>query len=106
MLFGKNKEKGIKFDGFKPVVIDLTDGKHTIDDVTKHDEFDSNPIRAFILAHMTDDPSMPTPIGVLRQQFKETYDGGVQKQIEYITEKKGKGNLEKILFSGNTWVVD
>jgi len=106
MLFGKNKEKGIMFDGFKPVVIDLNDGKHSVSDVTIHDEFDPNPIRAFILAHMTDDPTMPTPIGIFRQQSKETYDGGVQRQIDHITEQKGKGDLEKILFSGNTWVVE
>ena len=106
MLFGKNKEKGIKFDGFTPVVISLEDGKNSINDVMIHDEFDSNPIRAFILAHMTDDPALPTPIGIFRQILKETYGGGVQRQIDEVTEKKGKGNLEKLLFSGNTWVVD
>jgi len=106
MLFGKNKEKGIKFDGFTPVVISLEDGKNSINDVMIYDEFDSNPIRAFILAHMTDDPALPTPIGIFRQILKETYGGGVQRQIDEVTEKKGKGNLEKLLFSGNTWVVD
>jgi len=106
LMFGKNFDKGIKLDGFKTVVVDLNDGKHTVEDLWVHDETDESPIRAFMLSHMTDDPSMPTPIGVFRQIFKPTYDEGVQAQIDHIIEKDGEGDLEDLLFSGNTWVVD
>jgi len=106
LIFGKNLDKGIKLDGFKTVVIDLNDGKHTVADLWVHDETDESPIRAFMLSHMTDDPEMPTPIGVFRQIFKPTYDEGVQAQIDHIIEKDGEGDLEDLLFSGNTWVVD
>ncbi|MCF6270977.1 MAG: 2-oxoacid:ferredoxin oxidoreductase subunit beta [Melioribacteraceae bacterium] len=106
LLFGKNFDKGIKLDGFKPVVVDLNDGKHSIDDLLVHDEFDEAPIRAFIYSHMTDDPSMPTPIGVFRQIRKQTYDEAVNEQIDIVTAKKGEGDLESLLFSGNTWEVE
>ncbi|MCK5457106.1 MAG: 2-oxoacid:ferredoxin oxidoreductase subunit beta, partial [Melioribacteraceae bacterium] len=106
LMFGKNFDKGIKLEGFKTVVVDLNDGKHTVEDLWVHDETDESPIRAFMLSHMTDDPSMPTPIGVFRQIFKPTYDEGVQAQIDHIIEKDGEGDLEDLLFSGNTWVVD
>jgi 2-oxoglutarate ferredoxin oxidoreductase subunit beta len=106
LVFGKNKEKGIKLDGFTPVVIDLNDGMHSINDCLVHDEKDPDPIRAFILAHMTDHPGMPTPIGIVRQIFKETYDEGVERQIQRITEKKGKGTIQTLLNSGNTWEVN
>ena len=106
MIFGKNKDKGIKLDGFKPVIVDLNNGKHSVDELFIHDEFDRNAIRSFILAHFTDNPDMPTPIGVFRQVLKPTYNEGVDNQIQEIIEKKGKGNLEKLLFSGNTWEVD
>jgi len=106
MVFGKNKSKGIKLDGFKPVVVDLTDGKYTVDDLWVHDEFDPVSIRAFMLAHMTDSPNLPTPIGIFREVTKSTYNEGVTKQIEYITEKKGKGTLEALLNSGQTWEVE
>ncbi len=106
LMFGNNFDKGIKLDGFKTVVVDLNDGKHTVEDLWVHDETDESPIRAFMLSHMTDDPSMPTPIGVFRQIFKPTYDEGVQAQIDHIIEKDGEGDLEELLFSGNTWVVD
>jgi 2-oxoglutarate ferredoxin oxidoreductase subunit beta len=106
LVFGKNKEKGIKLDGFTPKVIDLTDGKNSVNDCLVHDENDADPIRAFILAHMTDHPGMPTPIGIIRQIAKETYDEGVDRQIKHITEKKGAGTIEKLLFSGSTWEVN
>ena len=106
LIFGKNLDKGIILDGFKTIVVDLNDGKHTVEDLWVHDETDESPIRAFMLSHMTDDPNMPTPIGVFRQITKPTYDEGVQRQIDHIIEKDGEGDLEDLLFSGNTWVVD
>lgn len=106
LIYGKESNKGIKLDGFSPVVVDLTDGKSSVNDLWVHDEKDENPIRAFILAHMTDNPEMPTPIGILRQVIKETYDAGVERQLKAITEKKGKGSLHNLLYNSSTWVVD
>ena len=105
MLFGNDNSKGIKLNGFTPVVVDLNDGKHTVEDLIVHDEKDHGMVRAFILSHLTDDPELPTPIGVFRQVFKPTYDGAMVEQIEQVTKKKGKGSLEKLLFETNTWEV-
>jgi len=106
LIFGKKLDKGIVLDGFTPVVVDLNDGKHSVDDLWVHDEKDKGPIRAFILSHMTDSPDMPTPIGVFRQIIKPTYNEGVVRQIEHIMEEQGEGDLEELLFSGNTWTVE
>lgn len=105
MLFGVNKDKGIKLDGFEPVVIDLNDSKNSIDDVIIHDESDEGLVRAFILSHMTDHADLPTPIGIFRRITKPTYDEALVEQIDMVTKKKGKGDLEKLLFAGNTWEV-
>lgn len=105
MIFGKNRDKGIKLDGFHPIVVDLNDPKYTEEDLIVHNEKDDGLVRAFILAHLTDDPSFPTPIGVFRQLLKPTYDESMVQQIEQVTKKKGKGDLNKLLFSGNTWEV-
>lgn len=106
MLFGANKDKGIKLDGLKPVVINLSDGKHSIDEVLVHDQFDDNPIRTSVLVNLERMEGMPTPIGVFRQIRKKTYDEGVEEQIELVTARKGEGDLEKVLFSGNIWTVN
>lgn len=106
LIFGSNLDKGIMIKEFNPVVVDLNDGVHTVADLWVHDEKDESPIRAFILSHMTDDPNLPTPLGVFRQILKPTYDGGVQSQIDHIMERDGEGDLEELLFSGNTWEVE
>ena len=105
MVFGKNNDKGIKLDGVKPIVVDISNGKYSKDDLWVHDELTESPVNAIILAHIDDNPDMPTPIGVFRQYFKETYDKGIETQIDLITKKKGKGELEKTIFGGNTWEV-
>ncbi len=106
MVFGKDLDKGIKLDGVKPIIVDLTTGSFTKDDILVHDEFSTEPILAMILAHITDDPAFPTPIGVFRQIQKETYDGAIASQIDFVTEKRGKGDLKKALFGANTWEVN
>lgn len=105
MIFGKEKDKGIKLDGLTPVIVDLNDSNNSIDDVIIHDEKDHGMVRAFILSHLTDDPDLPTPIGVFRQVFKPTYDAAMVEQIDQVTEKKGKGNLHDLLYTANTWEV-
>jgi 2-oxoglutarate ferredoxin oxidoreductase subunit beta len=106
MVFGKNDDKGIRLDGATPVVVDLTNGSYSKDDLLVHHEHSREPILATILAHITDHPDFPTPIGVFRQRKKETYDGGITRQINEVTEKKGKGDLKKALFGNNTWEVN
>ena len=106
LVFGANKEKGIKLDGLNPVIIDLNDGKHSINDCWVHDEFDENPTREFILSRFTDIPGFPTPIGVFRQFSKPTYDGDYTDQIEKVIAKKGAGTYENLMFDNNTWEVN
>lgn len=106
MLFGKNKNKGIKMDGYKPAIIDLSENGNSVNDVLVHDEFDESPILAIFLAHLTDYKGFPTPVGVFRQIKKETYDYGVEQQIANVVKMKGEGDLDKILFNGNTWEVN
>jgi 2-oxoglutarate/2-oxoacid ferredoxin oxidoreductase subunit beta len=105
MIFGKNRDKGIKLDGYTPVIVDISNGKYSADDILIHNEYETSPVLSMILAHLTDDPSFPTPLGVFRQVIKPTYDAGVEDQINAIKANKGEGDLEKVLFSGNTWEV-
>ena len=100
------ENKGIKLDGFNPVVVDLTNGKYSKDDLWIHDEFEESPVRAAILSTFTETPGLPTPIGVFRQVFKPSYNEGMVAQIEDVKKKKGEGELEKVLFGGNTWEVN
>lgn len=106
MIFGKDKSKGIRLDGTTPVVVDLSEGKFSINDLWVHDEYDKSLVRATILAHLNDEQGFPTPFGIYRQITKPTYDEGVVRQIENVKAAQGEGDLEKVLFSGNTWNVN
>ncbi len=105
MIFGKNHDKGIRLEGYSPVVVDISNGKYSANDLLVHNEFETSPVLSMMLAHMTDSPGFPTPMGVFRQILKPTYDEGIEVQINNVKAKKGEGNLEKVLFGGNTWEV-
>ncbi len=106
MIFGKNGDKGIRLEGTKPIVVDLSDGKYSKDDLWVHDEFDDDPVRAYILSQFSEREGYPLPIGVFRQVKKNTYDQDFHQQIEDVKKKKGNGDLRKLLFSGNMWEVN
>lgn len=106
MVFGANRDKGIKLDGLDPIIIDLNDGKHSINDCWIHDEFDDNPTRVFLLARFIDLPGYPTPIGIFRQFNKPTYDEDYVRQIEHLKSTKGVGDYKKLMFTSNTWEVN
>jgi 2-oxoglutarate ferredoxin oxidoreductase subunit beta len=106
LLFGANKEKGIKLDGFKPVVVDLTEGA-SADDCWIHDDHDF--YKAQILVRMFDDPHiaghLPRPFGVFYETERACYEDQMQMQIDEVIAKKGLGDLNKLLRGGETWTI-
>jgi 2-oxoglutarate ferredoxin oxidoreductase subunit beta len=106
MIFGKNKDKGIKLDGDVPVVIDLNDGKHSINDVWVHNELDHSPVRAFILAEFIEIPNMPVPIGCFRRFERPSYEELVVEQIDKIKETKKVTSFDQLIGQGNVWTIE
>ena len=106
MIYGLNKDKGIVFEGGKVKAVEIGEGKYKVEDILVHDEYEESGVLATILSHMTNDPSLPTPLGVFKQISRSTYDGDVEKQIAEVKKIKGEADLEKVLFNGNTWDVN
>jgi 2-oxoglutarate ferredoxin oxidoreductase subunit beta len=103
LIFGKDNDKGIKLDGFSPVVVSLKDGSHSANDLLIHNEKDST--LAFILANMTYHAELPRPFGIFLAIDRPRYEDEIAKQIDSAISKRGKGSLEKLLNSGDTWVI-
>lgn len=107
LLFGANKDKGIKLDGFRPIVVDLNNG-FTADDCWVHDEQDF--YKAQILVRMFDDPSieghLPRPFGVFYQTDRPCYEDMLEEQIKQVQTAKGKGDLDKLLRGNETWTIN
>jgi len=102
MVFGHEKNKGVRLDGNKPVIVEIGD-KWGIDDVLVHDESDY--VIASILSNMTYSNDFPDPIGVLYAVETETYEETMVAQLNKAIEQKPKGKVQDILNAGDTWVV-
>ena len=105
LIFGRDKDKGIRLDGFKPEAVSIQNGKYSADDLLVHDRNREDTTYAFILSHMMDNPKLPIPLGVFRAVKKVCYEDALNKQLITVTEKLGKPNLQKLLESGDTWEV-
>jgi 2-oxoglutarate ferredoxin oxidoreductase subunit beta len=103
LIFGKNRDKGIRLVGLDLEVVALGNGISE-KDLLVHDEHNPNPVYAFALSRMDSMPGFPTPIGVLRAlQGVPRYEDLIQQQIRDVIAKKGKGDLAKLLRAGDTW---
>ena len=106
LLFGAKQNKGIKLDGFKPVVVDLDNGA-SLDDIWVHDANDF--YKAQILVRMFDDPKttghLPRPFGVFYQTDRDCYEDMMAMQIDEIITTKGKGDLDKLLRGKEVWEI-
>lgn len=108
LVFGANGTKGIRLDGFRPVVIDLEKTGVSKEDLWIHDEKDL--IKANILSRFFDDPNtmeeyLPRPFGIFYVEDRFTYEASLEAQIE-MAQSKGKGTLEELLAGNNTWTIN
>jgi 2-oxoglutarate ferredoxin oxidoreductase subunit beta len=104
LVFGKNRDKGIRRKGLELEVVTLGEGVGERDLVV-HDEHNPNPAYAFLLSRMDAQPGFPTPIGILRSVDAPRYELESAEQIARVTEKKGSGELAALLHTGDTWEV-
>ena len=107
LVFGATQNKGIKLDGFKPVIVELGDGAST-DDLWVHDEKDF--YKAQILIRMFDDPKLeghlPRPFGVFYETDRPCYEDMMEMQLQEALAKSGKGDLDKLLRGRETWTIN
>ena len=105
LLFGANSEKGIKLDGFKPVVVDLAQG-YSADDCWVHDEHDI--YKAQILSRIFDDVHveghLPRPFGVFYQTDRPCYEDVMKAQLEEASARK-PADLDKLLRGNEVWTI-
>jgi 2-oxoglutarate/2-oxoacid ferredoxin oxidoreductase subunit beta len=105
MIFGANRDKGIRLDGFKPQVVSLNDG-FSANDLWIHDESDI--FKAQILTRIFDDPKqehhLPRPFGVFYQAIRPCYEDMMQQQIELAKEKK-VADLNKLIRGNEVWNI-
>ncbi len=106
LIYGANKNKGVRIDGYKPQLVELGDN-YSESDLWIHDEKDL--YKAQMLTRFFDNPAQeghfPRPFGVFYANERPTYEDDMRLQIEEITATKGKGNLDKLLAGKETWTI-
>ncbi|MGA9365263.1 MAG: 2-oxoacid:ferredoxin oxidoreductase subunit beta [Bacteroidota bacterium] len=105
LIFGKEHDKGIRLDGYRPVVVPLSNGQYSVNDLLVHNEKSEDPAIAFILANMSNYPGLPRPIGIFRDVQRSVYEDEMANQIRTAQAKRGVGNLDALLNSGETWFI-
>lgn len=107
LIFGANKNKGIRLNGLQPEVVELGND-FSADDLWIHDEHDF--YKAQILVRLFDDPHktgthFPRPFGVFYETSRPCYEDEMALQIEDIITSKGKGDLDKLLRGREIWEI-
>src|SRR5688572_7683267 len=104
LIFGKNREKGIRLNGTEPEVVELGKGIPE-DDLLFHNEKAEEPTHAYLLSRMRRENGFPEPIGVLRCLQRPCYEIELNRQIETARSKRGDGDLNALFNAGETWMV-
>jgi 2-oxoglutarate ferredoxin oxidoreductase subunit beta len=102
--FGPDGEHGLRLGADSRLeivdVADVGEASLLVHDAHRHD-----PSLAFALAHVSERPTGPTPIGVFRAVERPVYGEAMQEQLAEAQAKLGPGELEALLHSGDTWTV-
>ncbi len=107
LVFGAEKNKGIKIDGLTPRVVEIDNGQYTVDDLWVHDEKDL--FKASTLTRFFDDPrhegALPRPFGVIYAVERPTYESQLFDQLE-TAQSNGKSiDLDAMIAGDKTWEI-
>lgn len=103
LIFGKERDKGIRMNGTAPEVVNLADVDEA--ELVVHHEGIDNPSYAYMLSRM-ENPSMPLPFGVLRAIDRPAYTDMLENQVQQSIADKGEGDLQALFSAGDTWTVE
>ena len=105
MIYGKDKNKGIVVDGMSLKLVTIGEDGYTESDLLVHDEKAENIGMHIMLINMKY-PEFPVALGVIRSVAEATYDDGVRDQVIAVQATAKIKNVDDLLNSGATWVIE
>lgn len=103
LLFGKDKEFGIRLNGLCPEVVNTADAAPG--EILIHRPDHPSALYSQLLSTMGL-PDFPTPIGVIRQIQRPTYEDQLAAQSDAAIAKRGTGSWKELLHGNSTWTVE
>jgi 2-oxoglutarate/2-oxoacid ferredoxin oxidoreductase subunit beta len=104
LVYGNASDRGIRLRGLQPEAVKLGEGGVTADDLLVHDEAAPQTAQATLVAQLGG-PDAPVALGVFRAVREPTYQESHAAQAAAAREAKGRGRLEALLHSGDTWKI-
>jgi len=105
MIFGKEKNKGLVFNGTELEVVTIGENGVTEEDILVHDSQAVNPIIHLQLVRMKN-PEFPVAFGVIRNVKKPVYEQLMVQQIEEVKSQSKIKTADDLFRSGTIWEVD
>jgi 2-oxoglutarate ferredoxin oxidoreductase subunit beta len=102
MVFGKDKDKGLRLNGLRLEVVQLGNGI-TEADVLVHDATDDH--LAYLLTQM-ENPQYPLPFGVIYRNPKPSYEQQLMAQVREAQAKKPDTDLRSLYQADYTWTIE
>lgn len=104
MIFGKDRDKGLVWDGQKLKVVKIGENGITEKDILVHDSHNENIGLHSMLVDMKY-PEYPVALGVIRDVVDKTYDDNVRDQVAEVAAKAKIHSMKDLLNSGAIWEV-
>ncbi len=103
--FGENNERGVARDGNRALhIVDVEEAGE--DALVVHDVRRRDPSLAFELAHLSERPVGPTPVGIFRSIARPAYGASIARELEAAQESVTADDLQSLLQAGDTWTVE
>lgn len=105
MLFGKDKEKGIRLSGTRLEVVTIGKSGIKLEDILVHDQYQPDPGIHLMLAKMAP-PQFPVALGVIRSARFSTYDDQVEEQVRLAKAAPKYRSVDELLNSGDVFEIN
>ncbi len=103
LVYGKDRDKGLRFKDGQLEVVKLGDGVSE-SDLVVHDEKQASGVLAYMMSRL-EHPLFPEPMGVFRAIERPIYGDLIRGQVQEAKAKRGEGDLRGLLNGGATWTV-
>jgi 2-oxoglutarate ferredoxin oxidoreductase subunit beta len=105
MLFGKDRNKGLRINGTKLEVVNIGENGITMHNILVHDQYRPDPGIHLMLVQMSA-PEYPVALGIIRSIKMPTYNNLVDTQIKIAQETNKIKCVDDLLNSGDVFTIE
>jgi 2-oxoglutarate ferredoxin oxidoreductase subunit beta len=104
LIYGKNRDKGIRFDNGHPEIVTIGKNGISESDLMVHDETDRFMVNMYAqMAH----PEFPEPMGILHADpTNPTYNDLLHQQLNQEKQKADQLDLQALIKGNESWEVE